>query len=68
MRLASPIYIPRNHLVQEVIDAAILKQDFKPFETLLEVLADPYQERPDIVHFATPALPEERVTQTFCGT
>jgi uncharacterized protein YdiU (UPF0061 family) len=68
MRRASPIYIPRNHLVQAVIDAAIVKQDFQPFETLLEVLANPFEERPGLEHFATPALPEERVMQTFCGT
>ena len=68
MRCSNPLYIPRNHLVQEVIDAAVLRQDMQPFETLLNVLANPYEERAGLEHFATPALPEERVTQTFCGT
>ena len=68
MRLVNPIYIPRNHLVQQVIDAAVLRQDFQPFEQLLAVLASPYEERPGLERYAVPALPEERVMQTFCGT
>ncbi len=68
MRAANPVYIPRNHLVQEVIDAAVLRQDLEPFETLLEVTAQPYVERAGLEHFAVSALPQERVTQTFCGT
>ncbi|MGI4755915.1 MAG: protein adenylyltransferase SelO [Janthinobacterium lividum] len=68
MLRANPIYIPRNHLVQQIIDAAILQQDFAPFEQLLEVLANPFEERAGLERFAMPALPEQRVTQTFCGT
>ena len=68
MRRASPIYIPRNHLVQEVIDAAVLRQDFEPFEDLLSVLADPFTERPGLDRYALPAAPHQVVTQTFCGT
>ena len=68
MRRANPIYIPRNHLVQEVIDAATLHEDFGPFETLLDVLANPFEERHGLDRYATPARPEERVIQTFCGT
>jgi uncharacterized protein YdiU (UPF0061 family) len=68
MRLASPAFIPRNHLVEAALDAAVLRQDFEPFETLLDVLSRPYEDRPDLERYATPALPEESVSQTFCGT
>ncbi len=68
MRAASPVYIPRNHLVQEVIDAAVLRDDYQPFEALLQATADPYAERPELEHYETAALLEQRVTQTFCGT
>ena len=68
MRAASPVYIPRNHLVQEVIDAAVLRDDYKPFESLLHATATPFEERPGLEHYALPALPEQRVMQTFCGT
>lgn len=68
MQRVNPIYIPRNHLVQQIIDAAVLRQDFAPFEQLLEVLATPFEERSGLERFAIAALPEQRVTQTFCGT
>ena len=68
MRRASPIYIPRNHLVQQVIDAAILQGDFEPFEELLSVVSDPFTERTGLDRYALPAAPDQVVTQTFCGT
>ena len=68
MRRVNPIYIPRNHLVQAVIDAAVSADDFQPFEDLLAVVTNPYEDHPGMERFAIPARPEERVTQTFCGT
>jgi uncharacterized protein YdiU (UPF0061 family) len=68
MRLANPLFIPRNHLVEEVIEAAVWRQDFQPFEQLLDVVTHPYEDRPDREHYATPAKPEQCVLQTFCGT
>lgn len=68
MERANPVYIPRNHLVQEVIDAAVLRQDFRPFQQLLDVLTHPFEERPGLHRYTAPARPEQRVLQTFCGT
>ena len=68
MRMANPVFIPRNHLVQAVIDAAVQRQDFQPFEELLEVVSRPYEDRPGLERYSTPARPEECVLQTFCGT
>ena len=68
MRQANPVYIPRNHLVEEVIRAAVDRNDFQPFEELLKVTGNPYEERPGLDRYALPARPEERVCQTFCGT
>ncbi|QEE27431.1 YdiU family protein [Terriglobus albidus] len=68
MRRTNPIYIPRNHLVEAALEAATEKQDFQPFEDLLQVLAQPYDERPGLEPYATPARPEEYVSKTFCGT
>ncbi len=68
MRMANPAFIPRNHLVQAVIDAAIEQQDFRPFEELVDVVTTPYEDRPGLERYATPARPEECVSQTFCGT
>jgi uncharacterized protein YdiU (UPF0061 family) len=68
MRAANPAYIPRNHLVETALNAAVERGDFGPFEQLLEVMARPYEERPGLERYAKPPEPEERVLQTFCGT
>jgi uncharacterized protein YdiU (UPF0061 family) len=67
MRSINPAFIPRNHRVEEVIRAAV-NGDLKPFETLLEVLASPYDDQPDRQEYENPPRPEEVVHQTFCGT
>lgn len=68
MRKASPAFIPRNHMVQAVIEAAVREQDFKPFEELMDVVSQPYEDNPDFERYSRPARPEEYVSQTFCGT
>lgn len=68
MRQVNPIYIPRNHLVEQVIGAAVERQDFGPFEELLAVIAKPFEERAGLERYAMAARPEERVLETFCGT
>ena len=68
MRRANPAFIPRNHRIEEAIAAATDPGDFAPFETLVRVLARPFDDQPDAAHLADPPQPEERVQQTFCGT
>jgi serine/tyrosine/threonine adenylyltransferase len=68
MRRTNPVFIPRNHLVEAALNAAVREQDFRPFEELLDVISSPYEDRPDRERYVSPARPEERVTQTFCGT
>lgn len=68
MRAANPAFIPRNHLVEAALNAATERQDFGLFETLLDVVSSPYEERPDFERYAAPPRPEERVEHTFCGT
>jgi uncharacterized protein YdiU (UPF0061 family) len=67
MRAVNPAFIPRNHLVEEALAAAV-EDDLAPFETLLTVLAHPFEDQPGRDRHALPARPEERVTATFCGT
>ena len=67
MRAANPAAIPRNHRIEEMIDAAVAG-DYAPFHRLNAVLARPYEDGPDTAHYALPPAPEERVQQTFCGT
>jgi uncharacterized protein YdiU (UPF0061 family) len=67
MRRVNPAFIPRNHRVEEVIAAAI-KDDLAPFHRLNRVLEKPYEDQPEFADYMLPAQPNERVTQTFCGT
>jgi uncharacterized protein YdiU (UPF0061 family) len=68
MRAANPAFIPRNHLVEEAIAAAVEREDLAPFEALVEVLARPFEDQPGRDRYAEPPLPEQRVLRTFCGT
>ena len=67
MDSTNPLYIPRNHQVERAIQGAI-GGDLTVFNELLEVTAEPYQTQPGRDSYAEPPKPEERVTQTFCGT
>ncbi len=68
MREVNPAFIPRNHLVAEVIKAATEAEDFTPFDKLMTVLACPYEEKPEYARYTIPPTPEQVVLQTFCGT
>jgi serine/tyrosine/threonine adenylyltransferase len=68
MRAVNPAYIPRNHRVEAMIEAAIEREDFRPFNELLEVLATPFVDQARYAQYAQPPEPHERVHQTFCGT
>ncbi len=68
MRAVNPAFIPRNHRVEAVIQAAVTSDDFGPFEELLAVLAKPCEDQPAFSGYADPPQPEQRVLQTFCGT
>jgi uncharacterized protein YdiU (UPF0061 family) len=68
MRRANPAFIPRNHRIEEMIEAAVRRDDFAPFETLVRVLERPYEDQPESAHLAEAPAPADRVRQTFCGT
>ena len=68
MQRVNPAFIPRNHMVEAALAAAVELKDFQPFEELLNVVSRPYENRLDLERYAKPAGPEECVRQTFCGT
>jgi serine/tyrosine/threonine adenylyltransferase len=68
MRAVNPAFIPRNHRVEAVIQAAVNNDDYAPFEELLAVLAKPFEDQPEFAGYADPPQPDQRVMQTFCGT
>ncbi|OBK72456.1 YdiU family protein [Mycobacterium sp. 1274761.0] len=68
MDRVNPVYVPRNHLVEEALAAAI-SGDLDPLERLLSVVTSPYTARPGFERYAEPA-PDEfgSCYRTFCGT
>ena len=68
MDAVNPVYIPRNHLVESALDAAVAG-DLGPTRDLLEAITAPYEVRPGSDRFAEPA-PEtfDDSYKTFCGT
>ena len=69
LRAANPVYIPRNHLVEEALDAATERGDLAPFERLLSVLKHPFEEGAGLERFAmADSAEQQRGYRTFCGT
>ncbi|WP_082502584.1 protein adenylyltransferase SelO [Nocardioides sp. Leaf307] len=67
MDRVNPLYVPRNHLVEEALDAATAG-DLAPLERLLDAVRSPYVERPGLEAFAAPAPPDFGAYTTYCGT
>ena len=67
MDRVNPVYIPRNHLVEQALTAAT-EGDLDPLHRLLEVVVDPCTERPGLERYAAPAPQDFGVYRTFCGT
>ena len=67
MRRANPAVIPRNHRVEAALQAAV-DGDLAPLDTLMRILASPFDDKADYPPFRLPPEPHEVVRQTFCGT
>ena len=67
MRSTNPLVIPRNHKVEEALDAAN-KDDLNPINNLLKILEKPYENQKGISEYQSPAPASDQKYQTFCGT
>ncbi|MBT4694134.1 MAG: YdiU family protein, partial [Planctomycetaceae bacterium] len=67
MHRSNPIFIPRNHRIEEVIQAGY-RDDFEPFHRLCEVLQRPFEEQPENATYEAAPTDDEIVSATFCGT
>jgi len=65
MDRVNPVHVPRNHLVQEALDAATAG-DLAPLDELVAVLRHPYEERPGQERYGAPGPAGAYVT--YCGT
>jgi uncharacterized protein YdiU (UPF0061 family) len=67
MDRVNPVYIPRNHLVEQALAAAI-EGDLDPLQQLLDAVTTPYHERPGLERYAATAPEDFGPYRTFCGT
>ena len=67
MRAVNPARIPRNHMVEAALAAAVQAHDFAPFERMLAALAEPFADRPEFADYERPGPPMPGY-RTFCGT
>ncbi|MFB6363459.1 YdiU family protein [Paenibacillus elgii] len=68
MRSSNPALIPRNHRVEEALDAAVERGDYSVTERLVQALSNPYAHAPEQAEYCTLPAPSNRPYRTFCGT
>ena len=67
MYAKNPVFIPRNHLIEEAIQAAE-DGNLNPFHQLVDVLTHPFEYKVELKKYALAPRPEQVVKETFCGT
>ncbi|WP_069298533.1 protein adenylyltransferase SelO [Neptunicoccus sediminis] len=67
MKAANPVFIPRNHRVEEAIQSA-LAGDYTLFHTLVSVVTRPFDPQPEHAEYERAPTEDQIVQQTFCGT
>lgn len=68
MRNTNPAVIPRNHRVEEALEAAVKQEDYSVMERLLYVLSSPFAYSPEQVDYSALPEPSNQPYRTFCGT
>jgi uncharacterized protein YdiU (UPF0061 family) len=68
MRTSNPAVIPRNHRVEEALEAAVEQGDSSVMERLLAALVNPFAYSPEQEEYAMLPAPSSRPYRTFCGT
>ncbi|MCH6267338.1 MULTISPECIES: protein adenylyltransferase SelO [Neobacillus] len=68
MRNSNPAVIPRNHRVEEALDAAVSQSDFSVMMKLLSALSNPYAYTPEQEEYCTIPAAANRPYRTYCGT
>ena len=68
MQRHNPAIIPRNHKVEEVLDAAVERGDYAPLKRLLAAISKPYDETTANADFLLPPPVGGSEYRTFCGT
>ncbi|WP_138416644.1 protein adenylyltransferase SelO [Aquibacillus sediminis] len=68
MRNSNPAVIPRNHRVEEALEAAVENDDYSVLKQLLDVLSRPYAHSADQREYCSPPPATDVPYRTYCGT
>ncbi|MFZ0578804.1 MAG: YdiU family protein [Psychrobacillus psychrotolerans] len=68
MQKSNPVVIPRNHRVEEALDAAVNNEDYSVLNNLLSVISHPYDYKADYMDYTTLPPDTSGPYKTFCGT
>ena len=67
MKFTNPLYIPRNHIIENIINEA-LNNNYDQFHNFYKCLTNPFEEKKEYKKYSKAPLDSERVYRTFCGT
>lgn len=67
IEIHNPLYIPRNHILEKIIQAAN-ENDFSLIDQFLKLMRNPFAQYPNTDYFLKPPTDEEKINHTFCGT
>ena len=67
MGVNNPLVIPRNHKVEEALEAAN-SGNLDPTKKLIKILEKPYEDKKEIIKYQSPAPLSDKIYKTFCGT
>ena len=68
MENTNPLYIPRNHVVERIIESSVSKNDFTEMKRFLKVIQKPFSEDSLTTEYTVSPKKDEIVPFTFCGT
>ena len=68
MQQHNPAFIPRNHLVEQALEAASVHDNFQPIHKLLDILSMPFDRTDELSSYQKPPAQGDSDYQTFCGT
>ena len=68
MKSVNPSIIPRNHRVEEAIQAVVRNDDYSVMEKLLKALSKPYEYNEEYNEYTNLPKPTNIPYRTYCGT
>ncbi|MBT4922439.1 MAG: YdiU family protein [Rickettsiales bacterium] len=68
MNKINPLYIPRNHITQDIIQKSLETNNFNDMQNFLKILKNPFKEQANSKYYQTPPNQSQKVQHTFCGT